>query len=133
MALPPPPQKGLFNQPPQTQVTVDLGSLQTRLRLTEEKSSNLNGKIELLENNFVTSNKKRNDTLRELQVDALDLKREVEDLKQKMLLIIRELKLTAGKDELNALTRYLELWNPTRFATRDEVKRMIEEHLGEKH
>ena len=38
----------------------DLASLQTRLRLIEEKSSNLNGKIELLENNFVSSNQKRN-------------------------------------------------------------------------
>src|SRR3989344_2954218 len=97
----PPPQKGLFNQPPQSAMNVDLGSLQTRLRLTEEKSTNLNGKIELLENNFVTSNKKRNEALRELQSDALELKREVEDMKQKLLLIIRELKLTAGKDELN--------------------------------
>ena len=110
-------------------MNVDLGSLQTRLRLTEEKSTNLNGKIELLENNFVTSNKKRNEALRELQSDALELKREVEDMKQKLLLIIRELKLTAGKDELNMLTKYLEMWNPARFATRDEVKKMIEENI----
>ena len=130
-----PQQKGLFNKdaPPVQPMSIDVASLQTRVRLSEEKSSNLNSKLELLENNFVTSNKKRNDSIRELQADMLEMKHELEELKQKMVLIIRELKLTAGKDELNALTRYLDLWNPARFATREEVQKMIEEHLQQKH
>jgi len=131
-----PEKKGLFNRPdvpPAAPMNIDVASLQTRVRLAEEKSSNLNGKIELLENNFVTSNKKRNESLRELQADVLELKHEMDDLKQKILLIIRELKLTAGKDELATLTKYLDLWNPARFVTRDEVQKMIEEHLQQKH
>ena len=71
--------------------------------------------------------------MRELQSDVLNLKKDIDDMNHKLSLIIRELKLTAGKDELKTLTKYLDLWNPARFATRDEVVKMIGEHIQHKH
>lgn len=104
------------------------GMLNGRIRLLEEKTSNLNRKIELLESNVVKGNKTKNDTLRSFDNDLLELKRDLAAVKQKVDLIIRELKMTAGKDELNTIKRYLDLWNLTRFITREEVERMMEEN-----
>ncbi|MBI4152997.1 hypothetical protein HY497_00605 [Candidatus Woesearchaeota archaeon] len=105
--------------------------LNTRIRVLEEKASNLNRKIELLESNVVKGNKKRNETLRAFDNDLLEMKRDLTSVKQKIDLIVRELKLTAGKDELNIVKRYLDLWNLARFVTRDEIEQIVEEKVSE--
>ena len=56
-------------------------SLSMRLRVLEEKSNNLNRKIEFLERNMVASNKKKNEMLRNFDTDLLDIKREIDSLK----------------------------------------------------
>ena len=117
--------------PPAPAETVDVNALRSRLRLLEEKTTNLNRKIELLESNLISSNKKRSETLRALDQDLLDVKHEMSDFRHKIGLIISELKLTAGKDELNTMKSYLDMWNPARFATREEVERMIGKKKGQ--
>ena len=126
-------KKGLFSRPPAippVTETVDVNALRSRLRLLEEKTTNLNRKIELLESNLVNSNKKRGETLRAVDQDLLNAKHDIADFKHKLSLVIAELKMTAGKDELNTVKSYLDLWNLTRFATREEVEKMIEEKMG---
>lgn len=121
-------KKGLFNRPPPPAPVADntdVNALRSRLRLLEEKTTNLNRKIELLESNLVSSNKKRGETLRAIDQDLLAVKQEMADFRHKIGLIIAELKLTAGKDEMNTIKSYLDMWNPTRFATRDEVEQMV--------
>ncbi|HLC20414.1 MAG TPA: hypothetical protein VJK72_05810 [Candidatus Nanoarchaeia archaeon] len=116
-------KKGLF--PPAPAENIDVNALRSRLRLLEEKTTNLNRKIELLESNLINSNKKRGETVRALDADLLEVKHEMSDFRHKIGLIISELKLTAGKDELNSMKSYLDMWNPARFATRDEVEKML--------
>jgi tetrahydromethanopterin S-methyltransferase subunit F len=114
-------------EPPPMMQQPEQSSLSMRLRVLEEKSNNLNRKIEFLERNMVASNKKKNEMLRNFDTDLLDIKREIDSLKQKTDLIVRELKLSAGKDELNTIKRYLDLWNLARFVTREEVEHIAEE------
>ena len=57
----------------------------------------------------------------------MGMKREFEKINQKIDMVIRELKLAAGKDELITIKRYLDMWDLTRFATRDEVEKMLAE------
>ena len=93
----------------------------------EEKVSNVNKKVELMETGFVSFSRKVHDELRTADGDIMGIKREIEKLNQKIDLVIRELKLAAGKDELTTIKRYLDMWDLTRFATRDEVEKMIAE------
>ena len=107
-------------------------NLNNRLRLTEEKTMNLNRKIELIESNMLTSSKKTSSNIKTMDTELLELKRELDTLKQKFELVIKELKMTAGREELSTLQRYIDLWNPARFATREEVERIVEEKMAEK-
>lgn len=63
--------------------------------------------------------------------DLLELKRENEKTREKIELIIKELKLTAGKEEVLTLKKYLELWNPLNFVSQRDVERLVEEKLRE--
>ncbi len=128
-------KKGMFVRPPppppDAGALAEVTSLNARVRSVEEKLGNLNRKFELLEGNYITGNKKQNDTLHSIDSDVLAVKREFSQIRQKIELIVRELKLTAGKDEINTLKRYLDIWNLTRFASRDEVEKMISERIEE--
>jgi hypothetical protein len=47
-------------------------------------------------------------------------------------LIIKELRLTAGREELETLKKYVDLWSPMNFVTQRDVERIVEEKMGEK-
>lgn len=136
MAAPTEEKKGMFARappPPQAPPMVaEITGLNTRVRAVEEKLGNLNRKFELLENNYITGNRKQSETLKVIDGDMLEIKREFASIKQKIELIVKELKLTAGKDEINTIKRYLDLWNLTRFASREEVEKMIDQKIEEK-
>ena len=79
-------KKRLF--PPAPAENPDVSALRSRLRLLEEKTTNLNRKIELLESNLINSNKKKSETLRALDEDVMDVKHEMADFRHKISLII---------------------------------------------
>ena len=122
--------KKLFGKEPVPPApSIDFVQLNNRLNLVEEKTTNLNKKFEVLEKNMLDNFKKFNSNFRSSDSDLLEVKRDLDSLRQKLDLVIKELKMTAGKDEFNTLKKYLDLWNPSRFATRDEVEKIINEKL----
>lgn len=121
----------LFPRQAQQHEPLAESSLHARLRLVEEKASNLNQKVELLESNVVRSNKARNLKIREFESDLLEVKRNISSIQQKLGLVIRELQVSAGKDELNTVKQYLDLWDLSRFVSRSEIGRLIEDKLNE--
>ena len=49
-----------------------------------------------------------------------------------MDLIIKELRQTAGIEEMMTLKKYIEYWNPLNFVTQRDVERIVESKLNEK-
>lgn len=97
----------------------------SRLRFIEEKVSNLNRKFELMEKNLVHHNTEQKKRIKELDSELFEVKRTVESITQKIDLIVKEIKMTAGRDELETLKRYLDLWDLTRFATKKELEEAL--------
>lgn len=108
---------------------VNAVQINNRLGLVEEKLNNLNKKFEVLEKNMLDSFRNTNSDLRSSDSEILEVKREINGVKQKLDLVIKELKMTAGKDELNTIKKYLDLWNPVKFATESQVEKIIDEKL----
>lgn len=81
------------------------------------------------------SSKKYNKLTKEIKTtndDLIELKREREKVNEKIDLIIKELRLTAGREELEILKKYVDLWSPMNFVTQRDVERIVEEKMGEK-
>lgn len=97
----------------------------------EAKMNILLREVDLLKNDLL---KKHTDLRREVKTvseDLLQTRREQEHTLQKMDLIIKELKQTAGMDDVLTLKKYLDLWNPLHFTTQVDVERLIEQKLQE--
>ena len=50
---------------------------------------------------------------------------------EKMKMIIKELKLCSKSEDLTVLKKYIDLWDPVRFVTQNEVEKIIEEKIEE--
>ena len=109
-----------------------VSEMSRRLRLLESRSTDLNRKIEVNEKNMLTERKRFNQELKTMDSEILELKRTVDESKTKIDVVVSELENFAPKEDIESLKKYIELWEPVNFATREEVEKMIKEALEEK-
>ena len=122
----PEPSKGI------TDFSEKLGGITTRLRVLEERFSSTRTKIQLIEQNMLGQHKKDSQETQTVIKDITDLRKDIEDIKSKIVLVIKELKLSAKKEDVQILSRYLNLWEPVNFVTQSEVEKIVERAVERK-
>ncbi|MAF99089.1 MAG: hypothetical protein CMH61_00605 [Nanoarchaeota archaeon] len=104
--------------------------LYTWLKGVEGKVNRLGKETETLKMNFMHKVAELTKEIKMLNNELVQVKREREALKTKMDVVIKELGMTAGKEEVMVLQKYIDLWNPMHFATQQDVERLIQQHNG---
>ena len=135
--IPPPPKKGIlsFGKPEQQQgpdlsnVNNDINSLSRRLRLTEEGFTNLRRFLQVTEDNIIARNKHYSAELKTINSDITEIRKEIQELRDKLSLVIKELQTVARKDEVKVLEKYINLWNPIKFVSQNEIEGIINDVL----
>ncbi|MEK6827755.1 MAG: hypothetical protein AABX78_00230 [Nanoarchaeota archaeon] len=141
-SLPPPPKKhdgilkfGHGQQQEATDfsgITTDMNTLSRRLRLLEEGFTNLRRFFQVTEENMIAKNKHFSAEIKTVASDINEIRKEIQEIKDKLILVIRELQTVARKEEVKVLERYINLWNPIKFVTQNEVEQIINEVLEKK-
>lgn len=119
--------------PPATTTDTDSAKLYLWVKSLESKVNNLVREVNILKNDFINKNNKQNKDIKIINDDLTATRRELENSLQKMDLIIKELKKTAGAEEVTVLKRYMEFWNPITFVTQNDLDKAIEAKLTEKN
>jgi len=109
-----------------------LNTLTRGSRILEERYDNLRKKTQMIEQNILTENKKIYSEIKTFEMELNELKREVADINEKIIMIISELKDSAKKEDINVVEKYLSMWEPLNFITRQEAERIIKEELDKK-
>ena len=139
--LPPPPKKqGILGfgkaPPPQgpdlSGVTGDINSLSRRLKLLEEGITNLRRFFQATEENVIAKNKHYSAELKTINSDISEMRKEMQEVKDKLMLVIRELQSVARKEEVKVLEKYINLWNPVKFVSQNEIEDIINEVLDKR-
>ena len=110
----------------------EVNNIARSLKSIEDKLNNLRNKTQLIDQNLLSANKKFSDEIKISEADVMEIKREVEDMREKMKLVVRELKLCAKYDEVKVLEKYIEMWSPINFVTRDEVERIVQDAIDKR-
>jgi len=131
------PKPGLFGKPPQQPLAQGEFSEQVttalrRLRVLEERYSTLHRKTQVYEQNSLVKNKKFDTDIKAINEDLREFKREVTEMKDKMLMIVSELQSCAKREEVEILKKYLNLWEPLNFVTRNELKKILDDVVEDK-
>lgn len=98
----------------------------------EGKVNNILREVTILKNDLIRKNNDLKKEVKTLTEDLVNTKHEQEMTLQKMDLIIKELKKTAGIEEVMTLRKYVDFWNPMNFVTRQDLDKVIETKLEER-
>ena len=138
LTLPEPAKQGFFSQkaPPSqadtSGMTEQVNLMAARMRVGEERYSELRKNSLVVEQNMLSNHKKAMNEVKSLQSEVNELRRSITAIEDKIITIIKELRLTARKEDIDVMKRYLDLWNPVKFITNDQVEKIVDEKLGKK-
>ena len=118
-------QQGEGTQSESAQIANIISDLDRRLRMLEERYSNLRKKIQLTDSNLIDSEKTYSKELRTFNDELLELKRSTSDFADKVLIFSGEMDNTAKKNDLKVLEKYLAMWDPRLFVTRKDLKEYL--------
>lgn len=121
------PAAGLAPGPISSQVT----ALATRVKLAEERYQNLSKRNQITEESLLSFEKDLKAELRVITKQTVELRKRIAEMNAKIDAIMGELDNVVQKPEFGAAERYLELWQPMQFITREEAKRLIAEAVAD--
>ncbi|MFH0701374.1 MAG: hypothetical protein V2A62_02975 [Candidatus Woesearchaeota archaeon] len=107
----------------------DPAKLYMWIKSLESKVNNLIREMDLLKNSSVKKAEEMKRELKMMNEELLAIKSEQQKTSEKMDLIIKELKQTAGIEEVMVLKKYVDLWNPMNFVTQRDLDRALNAKL----
>ncbi len=112
-------------------ISQNISALGSRLRVLEEQYTTLRNKSQLADNNLLEFEKDLRSDIKAIEEDLTDLKHMIRDLKDKLSAITSEMDNTVKEHEFKVVEKYIDLWNPGRFITREQLRKKLEEVLEE--
>jgi len=132
-------RKGLFGAkkaapvgPSISDVLEQINVIGTRLSLLEDRTTNLTRRTQVTDTNMLNLRKRIDNEIKTINSDIVELRRSITELTDKTGLIIKELKTRAGKEDIEVIRKYVEMWEPLNFVTREEVEKLIRSTIEEK-
>jgi len=110
----------------ETTQSFDLAKLYVWVKGLESKVNNLLREVDMLKNDFMKKQNSIKRDVKSMNEDILEVKHLQSKSNQQMDLIIKELKKTAGIEEVETLKKYVDFWNPINFVTQRDLERAIE-------
>ena len=108
-----------------------LFDVNSRVRSLEGKYNLLRDRVLIINNNMIEEYKKVMSELKIIDGEIKEIKSDIFKLKDSIRHLVKETELFARKDDVQFLEKYINLWNPMKFVTEDDVKKLIERHKTE--
>jgi hypothetical protein len=112
-------------------MSAQVTNIATRLKLIEDRYSNLAKRNQLTEGSLLAFEKDIKSELRALTRQTVELRKHVSEINSKVDMMVGELGNVVKKHEFAVVERYLDLWQPMNFVTREQAKRIIEDMKSE--
>jgi predicted RNase H-like nuclease (RuvC/YqgF family) len=128
-------KKGIFSHPKQASgldlndVSEQMSNLSRRVRMLEESNTNFRKRFQVTEQNMLNKHRLFTTELKTIYSDINEIKKELIEIKDKVLMLIKELQSYAKKEDVKVLERYVNLWEPVNFVTQNEIKDIVKEIL----
>jgi len=110
---------------PDTALLNLINTLNTKLRVLEERFTNLKRKSQLTEHSVLNNQKRSTTEFKNLRDEVKELRQHMREIDEKLSKIIDELGRFAKKEELRMLTTYITLWDMSRFLTKKEAQELV--------
>jgi len=102
-----------------------VNDLSDRLRILEERFTNMRSKTQMTDQTVLSNQKKAMDEIKNINSELMEVRRTVDDMKATIKLIVKELQQCTKREDFQVLKKYIELWEPVNFVTRSELDKLI--------
>ncbi|MEK6934768.1 MAG: hypothetical protein AABW46_02720 [Nanoarchaeota archaeon] len=109
-----------------------LSDVINRIRTLESKYNLLGERLLIVNQNMIVQHKKIIPEFKAINSDVKEIKSELFKLKEVIKDLTRELEFFATKEDIKVLEKYINIWNPIKFITEDELDKILEEKLKRK-
>jgi hypothetical protein len=106
-----------------------VNELNTRVRILEGKYSLTRERMLIINQNMLDHYKKNSVSLKIIEEDITEIKDSIESLKTTLKNTLKEIKQLARKEEVKVLEKYINMWNPLKIVTEEEINELIEKRL----
>ena len=107
----------------------ELNNIGRRLMVLEERYTNIRKKTQVTDQNMLNNNKRIMTELQTTHIEMDELRKQITDIIDKMKIIVRELKECAKHQEVAVLQKYISIWEPVNFITRESAAKMIKDQV----
>lgn len=112
-------------------LTTEVGEVGRKVRILEERYSNIRRKAQMTEHNMLNIQKNLNKEMKNLDKQVGDLHKKILDVEKKMDQMLREINNFAKSEDLKILEKYVEFWEPLNFITREQAEKLIRDIIEE--
>ncbi len=100
----------------------------SRVRGLEGKYNLLRDRVLIINNNMLEEYKRVSSGIKAIDTDLKILKDDMFKFRESMKHLLKEMDFLARKEDVQFLEKYINLWNPLKFMTQEDVLKLIEEH-----
>jgi hypothetical protein len=111
-------------------IAAQVNNVSRTLKTLEDKYGILRNKAQVTEQNMISNDKKIIGDIKLINSEIMDVKTDINDMKEKLTLLVKELKQSATKEEVKILEKYISYWEPLKFVTREELDKILDERKG---
>lgn len=102
-----------------------LNDVNTRLKLVEQRVNQNKERLRVFDDQIIENKKDVNRLVEEINNNIMDLRKSIKNMDDTIQHIIKELELTAKKQDINVIEKYVDMMDPTRYVTKEELKEML--------
>jgi hypothetical protein len=99
--------------------------LMRRLRTLEERYAGLDRRLQVTDQNMISTERRLSSELKTLSTDLLDLKHAVEEVKDRIRMMVDELKESAKIGDVDIIRKYVDYLDPLKFVTQEELEKIV--------
>ncbi|MFT4250004.1 MAG: hypothetical protein ACMXYD_01440 [Candidatus Woesearchaeota archaeon] len=114
----------------QTSTARAMTDLQRRLRVLEERYTTLRRKGQLLDENYLDTEKELREEVKGIDEEIVELHRMLADIDDKLDRFLEQVKKAASREDVLIIKKYLELFHPMQYLTQEEARRLVEKQLN---
>lgn len=97
-----------------------------RLRLLEERYSKFRDRLMLINQNMIDEFKSFNEMVEKSLTEVKTMRKDLDELKEVTQNLVKVSKDFAEKKDILVLEKYIKMWDPVKFITEKDVKRIME-------
>ena len=105
----------------------DSSSMNRRVKILEERFTNMRNRTQVVEQNMLAKHRNFFTEIKTLSLEMIEIKKEINEIKDRVVMLAKEMEVFARREEVEILRKYIDLWNPVKFVSKNEIETIVRE------